>query len=300
MVRVFCAFLYVLVWVMVPVMTSNAAPIGFSDLLARPREVPTAKIAYGTHAHQFGELWLPGGKGPHRTVILVHGGCWLASLPGTELMAYVAKDLRDHGYAVWSIDYRRIGDDGGGYPGTFLDAAAAVDKLMMIAPAHHLDLRRLVAVGHSAGGHLATWLAGRARIPGSSPLHSDSPVQITGVVSLAGINDLEAYRQRGPDACGGPPTIDALVGAAQRKHGDVYGDTSPIRLLPSGVRQVVVSGALDRIVPPDFGVAYSRAAQAQGDRVTEKTIDAAGHFELIDPGSDAWTYIRSEIDALME
>ncbi len=300
MLRLSCVFLSTLVCAMVPVMTATAAPISFSDLLARPRDVPSKHIAYGVHAHQFAELWLPEGGGPHRTLILIHGGCWLSSLPGTELMAYLAKDLRDHGYAVWSIDYRRIGDDGGGYPGTFLDIAAAVEKLKMVAPTYNLDLRRLVAVGHSAGGHLATWLAGRSRIKAMSPLYSKSPVMVTGVVSLAGINDLAAYRERGPDACGGPPTIDALVGAPERKFDDVYADTSPVNLLPTGARQVVVSGALDRIVPPEFGLSYSRAARSKGDSVTERAIDAAGHFELIDPGSDAWNYIRGEIDVLLE
>jgi acetyl esterase/lipase len=279
---------------------AHAAPISYRDLLARERAAPTKVIAYGAAPHQFAELWLPDGKGPHRTLVVIHGGCWLAALPGTELMAYMSEDLRKRGYAVWSIDYRRIGDDGGGYPGTFLDAAAAVDKLKELAPAHNVDLRKVVAIGHSAGGHLVTWAAARPRLPKTSPLAKTAPLPIAGVVSLAGINDLAAYRANGPSACGGPPTIDALVDASTRTGADVYADTSPAALLPVRVKQAVISGALDPIVPPAFGRDFAKTAAAKGDTVRELTIEGAGHFELIDPASKAWTEIRAEIDALMK
>ena len=134
------ALVTVLAWTAVV----SAAPITFSELLQRPRAEPTAKFTYGPAPHQFAELWLPKGAGPHRTLVVIHGGCWLANLPGTELMAYLAEDLRQHGYAVWNIDYRRIGDDGGGYPGTFRDVGAAIDKLRDIAPANKLDLGKVI------------------------------------------------------------------------------------------------------------------------------------------------------------
>ena len=278
--------------------TATAAPISFADLLARPRATPTMTIDYGPAPHQHAELWLPDGKGPHPTLIVIHGGCWQAALPGTELMAYLSEDLRKHGYAVWSIDYRRIGEDGGGYPGTFLDTAAAIDELRVVAPVDNLDLKKLVAIGHSAGGHLATWAAARAHLPKTSPLAKSNPLPITGVISLAGINDLAAYRAKGPSACGGPPTIDALVDA--KRKGDLYADTSPAALLPIGVTQIVISGALDKIVPAPFGKDFAAAAAKAGDNAKELTIENAGHFELIDPTSDAWTKIRAEIDALMK
>lgn len=280
------------------VASATAAPISFKDLLSRPRAKPTEIVTYGPAPHQFAELWLPSGAGPHPTIIMIHGGCWLAELPGTELQNYLSEDLRKRGYAVWSIDYRRIGEDGGGYPGTFLDAAAAAEKLKEIAPAKKLNLAKLIAVGHSAGGHLATWLAARPRLTASSPLAKAGALPITGVVSLAGINDLDAYRAKGPTACGGPPTIDSLVSANARPGVNLYADTSPAALLPLGVKQVVISGALDPIVPPSFGQDYARKAAAKGDTVKEITIDGAGHFELIDPTSEAWKKIVAEIDAL--
>lgn len=278
---------------------SLAAPIGFKDLMERPRKAPDHIIRFGSHPHQFGELWLPPGKGPFATVVVVHGGCWLAELPGPELMVYMSADLRDRGYAVWSIDYRRIGDEGGGYPGTFTDAAKALDMLRDLAGKYPLDLSKVVAVGHSAGGHLATWLAARRGIAKDSVLHASNPFVLRGVVSLAGINDLEGYRASGPDACGGPPTIDALVSAGARTGTDIYADTSPVRLLPSRVRQVVISGALDHIVPPAFGDSYAAAAKAKGDHVVQKTIVGAGHFELIDPTAAAWKDVMGELEGLL-
>jgi acetyl esterase/lipase len=264
------------------------APITFSQLLAQPRVAADRRIAYGPDALQFGELWLPRGRGRHPVIVLIHGGCWRADLPGTELMDYMAADLRDRGYAVWNLEYRRIGHPGGGYPGTFQDIAAGLDHLRAIAPQNRLDLRRVAVSGHSAGGHLALWAAARDRLPGNSPLRVPDPLPIRGVVSLAGIADLDAYRQTGPDACGGPSTIDGLVGVQQPGGRDVFTDTSPPALLPLGDRQIVISGALDPIVPPRFGEDYAAAAAARGDRAQSVVLEGAGHFEIIDPTSAAW------------
>jgi len=275
----------------------SPAPIGFLDLMARPRQAPDARIAYGEDALQFGELWLPTGPGPHPFVVMIHGGCWRADLPGLELMDYACADLRDHGVAVWNIEYRRIGHEGGGYPGTFQDVARAVDHARALATPHGLDLSRVVLSGHSAGGHLATWALARPRLAAASPLACADPLPVRGAVPLAGIIDLVAYHRDGPDECGGPGVIEALVDAA--RGGDVYADTSPPRLLPLGARQVVISGALDHIVPSRFANAYAAAAQAAGDLVTAIDFEDAGHFELIDPTSDAWPAIRAEITALL-
>ena len=216
--------------------SASSAPISYSDLLARPRPAATLTRHYGPAPNQIAELFLPKRKGPIRTIVLIHGGCWLAAIPGTVLMDYLAADLRNRGFAVWNIDYRRIGEDGGGYPGTFLDIAKAMDTLRNIAPAYKLDLSRLVVVGHSAGGQLAAWAAARPHLPRDSVLYEPDPLPVSAVVSLAGINDLADYRDHGPSACGGPSTIDALLGPPSTAHKDVYADTSPQRLLPLGVR----------------------------------------------------------------
>jgi len=280
--------------------TVRAAPISFADLLARPRPAPSQVIHYGAGPEQFGQLWLPSTRGPHPVVVMIHGGCWLASLPGVELTAPVAEDLMRRGIAVWNLEYRRLGDRGGGYPGTFEDIGRGVDRLRALAVADHLDLRHVVIVGHSAGGQLALWAAARRRLMGRERLSGADPLPVSGVVSLAGVADLAAYRASGPGACGEPETIDRLVGAPRRTAPGAYADTSPAAMLPIGVRQTVVSGALDPIVPARFGEAYSAKARAAGDPARSVVIPQAGHFELIDPTSPAWRRIVPLIEAMLK
>jgi acetyl esterase/lipase len=268
----------------------------FTDLLARPRQKADARIAYGNDPNQFGDLWLPAGKGPFPVVVLIHGGCWQAKLPGTILMDYMAADLRAKGVAVWNLEYRRLGSPGGGYPGTFLDVAAGVDKLRAIASGRNLDLARVVVAGHSAGGHLAAWTAGRARLRKSSPLFAANPLPIRAAVSIDGINDLKAYRDQGPGRCGEPGTVDDLVSGAAKQ--SPYADTSPRELLPTKMPQVVVSGALDPIVPVKLARAYAAAAKRSGTRTRLIVYAGAGHFEPIDPATPAGRAVDDELIAL--
>ena len=276
------------------------APITFSQLLAAPRTVADHRISYGPDALQFGELWLPRKSGRHPVIVLIHGGCWRGDLPGLELMDYMAADLRDRGYAVWNLEYRRIGHPGGGYPGTFQDVAKGLDHLRAIASLYELDLGRVAVSGHSAGGHLALWVAGRDRVAPGSPLRTPDPLPVRGVVSLAGIADLDDYRRTGPEACGGPSTIDGLVGVQQPGGRDVFADTSPPALLPLGDRQIVISGALDPIVPPRFGQAYAARAADAGDPARSVVLEGAGHFELIDPTSAVWGSVVSAYADLLD
>ncbi len=217
---------------------SASASASFQELLTRPRPASDAHIAYGKDALQYGDLYLPKGAGEHAVIVLIHGGCWLSALPGPELMDSMVEPLRAQGFAVWNIEYRRIGQKGGGYPGTFLDTAAAIDELRAVAPRYRLDLGRVVLVGHSAGGHLAAWAAARPRIAKTSALYSRTPLAIHGVVSLSGILDLQSYRATGPSACGGPATIDGLVG----QHTDPMPTPRPPACSPAGVPETILSG----------------------------------------------------------
>lgn len=271
------------------------SPISFSQLLERPRTAATARIAYGPGPLQFGELWLPKGRGPHPVAVLIHGGCWRADLPGLELMDYMADDLRRSGVAVWNLEYRRLGETGVAYPSAFADVARGVDHLRVLAGPHRLDLRRVVFSGHSAGGHLALWAAARTKLPPNSPGAAPEPLRPRAVVTLAGINDLPTYRATGPSACGGPEVIDRLVDAGRRRA--PFADTSPAAMLPLGLAQVVISGALDRIVPSRFGQDYASAAARAGDPARHLELPGAGHFELIDPDSAAWPEVKREITA---
>lgn len=278
-----------------PADTDLGGLLTYRELLARPQTERGERIAYGPGPQQFGELWLPRGDGPHPVVVMIHGGCWQAALPGLELQHELSRALRDEGYAVWNVEYRRLGHEGGGYPGTFLDAAAATDFVRVLAQSQPLDLTRVVTVGHSAGGHLASWVAARPRLPAGSPLRGADPLPVRGAVSLAGIDDLAAYRADGPDACGGPDTIDRLVDARGRQGADVYADTSPFAMTPIGARLRVITGGRDPIVPPRFGMAFAERAREAGDDVAYVTLPEAGHFELIDPQSAAWPRVLEAV-----
>ncbi len=267
------------------------------DVEAFPHGDAALHLAYGPDPLQVAELWRAQGPGPHPVVVMIHGGCWRADLPGLDLQRPLSEGLARHGWAVWNIEYRRIGHEGGAYPGTFTDVAQAIDAVRGIAGEEHLDLSRVVFVGHSAGGHLAVWAAGRPRLAKSSPLWTADPLVPRAVISLAGIDDLEAYHATGPDACGGPGVVESLVDLKGRGAA-AWADTSPPHLLPVHVRQLIVSGFHDPIVPPRFGQAYAAAARQAGDPVEEVVFPEAGHFELIDPGSTAWGKLYPMLDAL--
>jgi len=269
-------------------MSSDQPPLlTWPDLVGRPRPAPDATISYGEDALQQVDVWLPKGAAPFRTVLMVHGGCWTTGIARRDLMNWVAADLRDAGYAVWNIEYRGIDRPGGGYPGTFADVAAATDALATHAARFHLDARHVVAIGHSAGGHLALWLAARRRLPAGSALHGADPLPIAHVISLGGLPDLEAAAADPDQGCG-PQAIAGLVGAAGPARHDVYADTSVPRLLPLGVPQDLVNGAEDAIIPPRLGIGYAERARKAGDAVSLRFLPATGHVELVAPETAAW------------
>lgn len=259
-------------------------PLTWDDLTKRPRPSPDATVSYGDGQMQKIDVWLPRGKGPFPTVLMVHGGCWTTAIADRTLMNWVADDLRRSGVAVWNIDYRGVDRAGGGYPGTFSDAAKAADQLLVSAPKFHLDTKRIVAVGHSAGGHLALWLAARGRLPKGSPLWSAHPLPITHVTSLGGLPNLEATAKSPDNGCG-TTVVTKLVGTGRT---DPYADTSVPRLLPLGVAQDLVNGREDRIIPFRFATDYVARARSAGDHVTLHTVPNTGHVELVTPDTAAW------------
>jgi acetyl esterase/lipase len=257
------------------------------DLLGRPRPQPTATIAYGADPLQVADLWLPAGPGRHPVVLMVHGGCWQSEIADRTIMNWIAEDLRRRGIAVWNIDYRGVDRPGGGYPGTFQDVAAAADALRARAAHYRLDLSRLVAIGHSAGGHLALWLAGRSRLPRGSPLRSARPLPIREAISLGGLPDLEEAA-RSENGCG-----NAVIGRLTSGH---FADTSVPRLAPLGLKQVLINGRQDRIIPVAYAEGYAAPMRAAGDDVRVRMIDRTGHVELVAPESAAWAAAVEEIE----
>lgn len=277
--------------------SAQAQLLSFKQVLDLPdRPQPDHRIAYGDDPNQRGELWLPKGPGPHPVVLMIHGGCWLAALPGPELLAFQADALRAQGLAVWSISYRRADQPGGGYPGTFLDVARGTDHLRALAQRYPLDLARgVVATGHSAGGHLALWVAARGRIEATSPLHATQPLPIAAVVGVAAIPDLEYAARQG--LCN--KAVDTLVGLAHRQRADapaaIWADVSPAALQPLGMRQVLMQAIYDGIVPPVHGFGFRARAARLGEAVEIVNLDNAGHFELILPSTPAGRAVVEQI-----
>lgn len=257
----------------------------WDDLLSRPQPEPDHRIAYGEGGLQFSELWLPIVDGipasGHPTVLMIHGGCWQTDIAERDIMNWIAGDLRDRGIAVWNIEYRGVDREGGGWPGTYEDVIAATDSLIENAQHYNLDIDHLVVMGHSAGGHLALWLAARQAAFFGQPLTTSQPLGIVAVISQGGLPDLEAGQRREGHACG--------TEAPRLMAGDDLGETSPAQMVPSPAPQYLVNGVRDRIAPPEYARDYREKLREYDYAPIEMiTIPGEGHVELISPGTAAW------------
>ena len=246
-------------------------------MAARPRSTMQA-IRHGPSAGQEADLHLPSKLGPP-VVCLLHGGFWRMPY-GRDQMAAVADDLASRGLAVWNLEYRRLGAPQAGWPGTMDDVAAGIDHLAHVAAEGvDLDLDRVTVVGHSAGGHLALWVAGRNRYRGDlSPR-----VRVLAGVGLAPVADLtQAYESKV-----GGDVVEELLGGTPSQQPERYQAASPIAMLPLRARQLVLHGTADDVVPIDLSRRYVRAAQAAGDTVELIELPGIGHMEYLDPSSEA-------------
>jgi acetyl esterase/lipase len=264
------------------------------------------RIAYGDLPDQFGDLYLPPEAADadnelYPVVVLIHGGCWRDRF-GLDRLGQMARRLNQAGIAVWNLEYRRINAEAdqpdivrGGWPMTFMDVAAGADHLYSLADKYNLDLDRVVAVGHSAGGHLALWLGARHKLPIESELHTPDPLPICGVVSLAGIPDLATAQAE--DICSGAPA--ELMGGTPEKRAERYAQGSPQTLLPLGIRHCHLVGREDEIVPPDYLHRCVAEAQALGDQAQLHVLPYAGHFEVVHPQSEAWAAVEMQISLLL-
>ncbi len=276
-----------------------------SGILITPAQWPmTAKapdfqIAYGTAPDQKAELRVPASQGPHPVVILIHGGCWQASFADFRGFAWMADDLKALGYATWNIEYRRLGQTGGGWPGTFQDVGHAIDHLRTIAAEHQLDLGRVVVLGHSAGGHLAMWAAARSHLPTDSPLYTADPLPLSGVINLAGAVDMEAVIPFEQGCCGGP-VVEQMLGGTAARFPERYAQASAIHMLPLGIPQVMVWGQRDDCFSVTSLETYAEAAKQAGDPVLLLRFPEIGHFEIGSPLWPTWPVIRSAVQSLLE
>lgn len=286
-------FAALVAWTLVAVALSSQELITAGDLVELSAPPPQHRIAYGEDTLQFGHLRLPSGPGPHPVVIFVHGGCWLSQFDITHI-GQLEQAIAEAGYAVWSLEYRRVGDDGGGWPNTFLDVGRGVDYVRVLAPEYQLDLTRVIASGHSAGGQFALWASARDSLPEDSELYVDDPVDVHGVLALAPDPDLEGVHASG--ACGN--VIDQLMGGSPAEHPVRYRHASPMDLTPITVPQVLIIGQHDQSWGP-VGRAYHRRAVAKGaERVSLVEATESGHFEVIVPSTSSWALVVESLRTL--
>lgn len=272
----------------------HAQNVSFAEIQKLPKPPADHRIAYGSDPLQFGELRLPKNtKGKLPVVVVIHGGCWFAEYDLHHLDAF-SDALTKLGVATWTIEYRRIGDKGGAWPGTFQDVANGMDYLREVAKQHSLDLRRVVVIGHSAGGQLVLWLAARKNLPKTSELYSNNPLPLLGVVSLAGISDLKKYRPNCDDS------VNKLLGGTPEQFPARYQQTSPIELLPLQVPVRLIHGAKDRIVPLELGKDFEAAAKRKGEDITLTTLETTGHFDLISPVASVWAIVENSVRTLLK
>lgn len=257
------------------------------------------RVAYGSDSSQHGVLRVPPGPGPHPVAVLIHGGCFQAAYATLQALAPMGDSLRAAGIATWNIEYRRLGQAGGGWPGTYGDVANAVDYLRVLASQHPLDLGRVAIVGHSAGGHLAMWAAARARVPAGSAIHSVDPLPVRGVLDLAGPVDLTANIAGYEGLCG-DAVVTGLLGGAPAAVPERYAQASPMSLLPLGVPQVILIGDHEEFVPRPLMEDYVRAATQAGDQVRLVVVPSASHYDLASTLAPAWPRVESVLASLLD
>ncbi|MDQ5826598.1 MAG: alpha/beta hydrolase [Chloroflexota bacterium] len=259
------------------------------------------RIPYGPGEFHFGDLYLPtisqfairNSKSP--VVVFIHGGFWRSQYDLTHA-GHAAHALSEAGFATWSIEYRRIGHLGGGWPGTFQDVGAAVDYLRELAPRYSLDLDRIVVAGHSAGGHLAAWAASRHRIPVGDPLYMADPLPVRAAVPLAGVVDL----RRGWELQLSSGVVETFMGGTPGAVPERYPTASPIEMLPTDVPMRLIHGTDDANVPYEISERYVQAARQRGDDTELVTLQGTGHFEVINPDTKEWQVVVGTILELME
>jgi len=237
---------------------------------------------YGLEAFQEADLYLPTTKHP-AVVCLLHGGFWRMPY-GREQLVPMAKDLVSKGFAVWNIGYRRLGANGGGWPGTFNDVILALNHLgSLVQSGIDLDLTRVIVAGHSAGGHLALWSAAQPRRnPSEIEVLTVKPVATIG---LAPVIDLISTFDLGS----GDNAVGELLGGSPKDISERYSVSSPQEMLPLGVPQLLVHGTQDDALPIEFARNYARSAHTAGDAIDFVELPDAGHMDYLDLNSEAYS-----------
>ncbi len=271
----------------------SAEPMTLSGYMALKGPDPTQHIAYGPAPLQYVEFFKPAGTGPFAVVVLIHGGCFMNRYQGMPQMRGMAGALAAKGVAVWNIEYRALDTPGGGYPGTFLDVRSAMDLLVAQSKARRLDMGRLVIVGHSAGAALSLWVAGRGKLPESSPLYEARPLPIREVVALGGFANLRPMVESSRTTCGFE--MSRLTGAPSATRPDVFADTNPFDLTPNGSETVFINGEHDAIVPPEQSADDAAHIRERGEATRTIVLPGESHYDEVAITSPSWPLVERVI-----
>ena len=258
----------------------------WKDLLGREQPKPDATLKYGEDPLQVIDVWQPAGSTNAPAVIMIHGGCWQTEIAKRDIMNWIAADLRKHGVGVWNIEYRGV-DRKGGYPATYQDVGKAADLFLEKADEYGFRKDKIVAIGHSAGGHLALWLANRTALPKSEPLRGTNPIKVDLAISQGGLPDLKAGAQRDGHPCG--------TDAPEKMSAADLRITSPPEMQPGKARQVLFNNTRDRIAPPDYARAYIARMASRNIAVKLVETPDEGHVELVTPDTKSWSKQRELI-----
>jgi acetyl esterase/lipase len=252
------------------------------DILKLPPPAADARLAYGSDPNQFGEVRLPSEKGPFPVVMNLHGGFWRAQYDLSHA-GHLCAALSQKGFATWNVEYRRVGNPGGGWPGSFEDIRNAYRFIPQLGKRYNLDASKVLVMGHSAGGQLALCLA------------AHEPA-LTRVLSLAGILDLtQAWQLHLSDNA-----VVAFLGGTPSEVPEHYREADPMAgSIPRATTQWIIHGAGDDVVPSYFSRNYAEQKKGRGEDVHYLEIATAGHYDLIDPRSRAWPKVESTVLHMM-
>jgi len=258
----------------------------FAELLKMEYEPPDEIVRYGDSEFQYAEYWH--GRVPDSPlVIIIHGGCWLNAY-NAEHVRPLASALNAKNYAVWSVEYRRVGDDGGGWPGSFDDIIAGINRAATLGG---IDKEKVVLLGHSAGGHMALWAAASAGFPAESPFYNKLQLKIKGVIGLAAISNLNEYAA-GNSSC--EKATSRLLGGMPEAWPARYRFASPHLLSPHALT-VLIHGGNDTIVPPG----QSGNFHPNSEFVEVVPVSNMGHFDVINPDTIVFEKIRIALEKIL-
>ena len=249
-----------------------------SDILNLPSPMPTARVSYGPERLQFGDLYLPKNRDAEVLILNIHGGFWRNRYDLSHAGHFCAA-LAEGGLPVWNVEYRRVGDEGGGWPGSFEDIRRAYRFAPQVAGKLGKKSKQVIVTGHSAGGHLALCLAA----------HEPS---VRAVVSLAGVVDLQRAREL---RLSNDAATEFLGGKTEASD---FAGADPMCLRVQGVEQWLIHGKRDETVPPEFSRSYWEKKKAGGEDVHLLEIEGADHMALVNPRSDTWLQVQPKISEL--